>query len=1493
MNMRRFLGAASGLSFALLFGCAGDVKTIDRTQPNALPKSQFEGLWYHRAAVVGADPESGQPEGITSGTDKVRWEITENLLIGYRSYEFVPYAEGLTDQGRDFFGSPVVAFPILKHFDIQRDYNPTTGVQNNVIVENDSDRPWFERKYVRVDWSQNVVGGDTRFPIGWQNYPTGYFSGKALASYYVQGHEETNPDRPIFTKDYFDVTNNYSVAPDAYYCEMMLLYNAVPRCGAGRVKVRLSFRKVDPSDDYESLYYPDYLELKDDQGNALLLTGGGRQCDQYRDPGDCQVQTYPYDAQFGNFRTLRVAFDKERFLTRTGRVYVAGRFDIWKNSFNADGSRIPYEQRKPVPLVYYGNVNFPEDMIPNAQKIASYWNKPLLQTVAFLKNKMSDGKPDVAQMRRELGFDMFQFRQNDCNPKNVQDYARNNNLVGVVERVIGGSIDRVARGNVEQACAALQYADLKNGKTLDPKDGRAMAFTWQRTGDLRYSFQDYHDSYLTYTWGVAQFAQDPETGEFISNTANYLGTTGDIVAQSETDLIQWLNGDMTQEELMRGDFTRNEVVSRRAAKDNNVRTQVRDLLMGHEQKLLEAGHQIATDGTPGGEDARFARLFRGTDVERDLLVSDEILRAFAGPRLYQPSGSPAGDVGSSVAGNLVRLVPGEVTDDAMKQASPVAWGLSQETNPFEKFVTDFGTRAWEMADFFEPNTSGLADAFKGQQRDKITQFFRTSLFEAVNAHEVGHTLGLRHNFEGSIDALNYASEFWYKENNDGTVTQYWNNPPKPGNAHRGNEYKYSSIMDYGFDVPLEGLHGIGAYDEAAVRFFYGQIVDTWDSSKVSIPDARKYGSWARRCGYQSAAIGLENLLYWLGPGSIPSVFSSEPALGNDGQPCTYIDPSTGRENFDADASKVCDSRIDKVFRELVRRVDASARQNNNKSECWLFYNVNELNNLIHDVHDLYGFSDETDQNVRTEKQLKALRNISEARKMVPVSKMIAQQIQVVSHPPKLIDDPNAPFTDEGSDKGFPWSTYIYPVHYKYCSDLYARYSNPACQRWDTGWNFRESTDAHIMAYDRDYVFDHFRRDRFSTVGWGSPSAYMARLTSRRLYHMTNVFRYYLYTRRSAFEAPLYKDWAEAAYKGLNFLERIIQTPEPGRYCLNRAVNPPAGKYELDPTGSRPSCLEEMTVGLGYGEGKYINTAWTNEYFYKANRIGAFYDKLAAIRQLTSSSGFFVRDFADLFDRRAYSLGYIRAYEDPIIQRFSALIQGDHEGYKSVVATDPAGKKYVRYMPFFDETEAIGRCTTNRDCSQFPGTSCDTFQNTCVGGSVRNSLSTLPTIEPAWSWSLQFYALAYAISNFSSIYDSAPEFYRFTKVAIKGTPEDITYGPDMRIVEFTDPESRITYRAPDIKGQPAPSLVSPFPAYYGDGFSRRRNQGYRDWGIGADLLKKANAYVRDVWDPRKAACPDATASNAACDSFRAARRELNAMTGYIDIVRRFNRQAEIP
>lgn len=1469
MNMTNVSKVSVGLALLVAAGCSPSITSIDRTQPNAISKSQFEGIWYTRAMVIEGDPEGPAVEGITSNMEKIRWDITENMLIAYRSYEFVPYAEGLTDEGRDFFGSPIAAYTIQSHFDIQRDYNRTTGVDSNVLVENTTDRPWYERQYLRVDWSTNRVGSPTTFWTGFTNYPDAFFSAAALAGYYTQGHEETNIYRPTFTENYFDVTNQYAVKPSEYYCAVMLLFNSVPRCGAANVKVRVSFRKVDANDDYEPLYYPDVVELKDDEGNAVITNFDGRACDDY-DPSACSVKTFPYDAAYGNFRMLRVAYDAERFLTNTGRIYVAGRFDLWKDSYDDDGSLRPHNQREAAPVVYYGNVQFPPEMVEPALRMADSWAKPFEQTVAFLKGyRDSAGGLDLNRVQSELqdeGGRMFQFRVNNCSPAKtvdqdgdgtpdvpfVVDYAQKNGHEDVINR-IAGSVDRIELHNVEQVCAAIQYKELQNGATMDAaqaeRTNTPMAFHWQRKGDLRYNMQNYIEQLQGGPWGVAQFGQDPETGEFVGNIANYFGDAGDRISQSEVDMVQWLNGDLDEETLFRGDVTRREIGSRRTVRNNSIRQAVKQALMAHEGEVIEqTGDNLATPSTPDAEDERFARMFEGTEIEREILVNDEIMRGFAGPTLYQPSGV----LGGAGTGGF-DVVPGQMSDEAMHMASPVNWGQTSMSNPFMNAAYELGRRAYDMASFFDPNSSGLAEFFKGEDREVIYQWMRVEMYAAVEGHEVGHTVGLRHNFRASIDPQNYKPEFWYKEDgNGGPPVEYWKDDAAPTelNPHRGNEYKYASIMDYGFDIPLEGLYGIGSYDEAAIRFQYGQMVDVWDSSKISVPDPRKYGSFARRCGHDSDFWGVPSLLNWMGPESIPRI------LGQ-----AALDQGECKDNYDDNTA--CDSPLDTLYRELVVRTEANAARNGLVSGCALFFS--DINWLMSEVDKLPAQA----------------QNIYDARTFASVDDIIAQRIEVLTNTPEYddastaVDESDDGMDNDGDgvadDKGYDWNNYSLLVDYGYCSDIYAGFSNPACQRWDTGWDFEQMAQYFINRFDRDYIFNHYRRDKLAP--WTSPGAYMARLKARRLIPLTMMYRYYLFTRRSAFEAPQYQDWAEAAYRGVNFLERVIQSPNPGTYCLNTETN----MYEPKVDGQ--ACSEEFTTELGFGGGRHLDSSWTDEYHYKANRIGYFYDKLAAIQQMTSSSGFFARSFEDLFDRRAFSLGYLRVYLDPMLQRFASLVEGDHKGYRSrVVVDDDTGEKYVRYMPLFDEEREDG-------------------------SSVREWLEQYPEIEPSWSWTLQYMSLAYAIANWSSVNDYAPEFYRFTKVAVEGTPEDVTYSPETIVEEFTDPETLVKYRAPVIEPFSDAGLIQEFPVYYGDRFHKARGES-RNWGIGANLLQKANAFVTNEWQPSKLGCEDGTGvgtaptdrwatTQEACDAHERARQNLNEQVGFIDIVRKFNRRAELP
>ena len=162
---------ATLIAAAAAGGCAQDIGDIDRTDPDKILKSDLtSGSWWMSQKVTHVDSVSSDEyfEGLMSEMDKVVFVAEENYLIAYRSYPDLPGSDDTTVNfygddsyeeiyNSDYKGTIKAVYPITSHFDVQRTYDTATGEQSNVIVENTSDRNWWERDYMRVDWSSNAI----------------------------------------------------------------------------------------------------------------------------------------------------------------------------------------------------------------------------------------------------------------------------------------------------------------------------------------------------------------------------------------------------------------------------------------------------------------------------------------------------------------------------------------------------------------------------------------------------------------------------------------------------------------------------------------------------------------------------------------------------------------------------------------------------------------------------------------------------------------------------------------------------------------------------------------------------------------------------------------------------------------------------------------------------------------------------------------------------------------------------------------------------------------------------------------------------------------------------------------------------------------------------------------------------------------------------------------------------------------------------------------
>ena len=103
------------------------------------------------------------------------------------------------------------------------------------------------------------------------------------------------------------------------------------------------------------------------------------------------------------------------------------------------------------------------------------------------------------------------------------------------------------------------------------------------------------------------------------------------------------------------------------------------------------------------------------------------------------------------------------------------------------------------------------------QRAAIREEVEKLTFYSTLLHEMGHTFGLRHNFEGSADERHFHPEY-------GNIMRKLAAGDTSVSPEDLEPYAYSSIMDYGGDFYSQA-GGLGPYDKAAIRYAYNRGIN--------------------------------------------------------------------------------------------------------------------------------------------------------------------------------------------------------------------------------------------------------------------------------------------------------------------------------------------------------------------------------------------------------------------------------------------------------------------------------------------------------------------------------------------------------------------------------------------------------------------------------------------------------------------------------------------
>ncbi|MBI5498584.1 MAG: hypothetical protein HY904_26520 [Deltaproteobacteria bacterium] len=767
---RGALWVAVGL---LAAGCGFNVGDIDRTQPDKVKKTVFQDgePWYFRQTVIDLPATSDVSFiGEQGDTTKVVWRIDEGFLYAYRAYEQLKGGEEWQQRpGVPWEGTPVAAFAISSHFDVQREYNPQTGEQTNVISENTTDRPWYEREYMRVDWSTNLVT-DFRFVGASVNQ-------QPVGRYVREG--EASKDAAKITDGYVDIVHEMITQPEvneqytAWFgfpiLDCWLYQNIYTECLGSRVKVRSSFLKVDKDHAYEPLTFDDHKFAK-----------------------------------FGYFRVDRYGYDRRYGVVDTAVDYLIERFNLWRQrpgeaSCRDDSLVHPWQNctnDRIQPVVYYANEDMPAYLANGNKRIGDEWNRVMKEAVSEMTGRPVADLPDVWVW---------------CPHNPVQD---------------GDPV----------ACGA---------PGLNPQ-----------IGDLRYNFIYYiRGMQKSSPLGYGPHAPDPETGEVISANAFIYGGAEETYAQYVLDFIKLQNGDLSVNDLYNGQnivqhyqrMTEQRALNDRARPvEDWVATASR---LGIKEKAATIReqlnrNQLKTDLIPG----RLQKV-KGTELE-SVFFNEDMRRALL------PQFESAADVPPQFR---PMMSPTVFADPAFSQMNrDRLYRLSRAGVEMTEFFEDDGTQglARRLNCALPVPEDGSADPVlrhlcNGEQLNEelAYNYLLEEIHVGVTLHEVGHNMGLRHNFAGSTDAINFFPRYWELRSSVRAQGQQELHPEfalssatekqkQQAALDQGmREYQYSSIMDYGSKANSD-FQGLGKYDRAAILYGYGQMVEVFDPAVAKVTKER-------------------------------------------------------------------------------------------------------------------------------------------------------------------------------------------------------------------------------------------------------------------------------------------------------------------------------------------------------------------------------------------------------------------------------------------------------------------------------------------------------------------------------------------------------------------------------------------------------------------------------------------------------------------------------
>ncbi|MCA9623460.1 MAG: hypothetical protein KC731_30775, partial [Myxococcales bacterium] len=439
--------------------------------------------------------------------------------------------------------------------------------------------------------------------------------------------------------------------------------------------------------------------------------------------------------------------------------------------------------------------------------------------------------------------------------------------------------------------AGMTMAECQAGAKAGDRDviETCRSARFARIGDLRYhAVNVFEEPQSPSFWGIYSDAEDPLTGEAFAASINVWSHVNDLFSQGVIDRVRYVKGEIETSEITEGTYVRDWIKAAEAASGSGstprfTRQQLDERLAAAVEVDVDTLHEIRDRGSVDPTIRSKALQLRSelAGVTASQGAADHNSPAYEARRQAL--------LGSQVEAELVDPMMQHIAGTAELGLDQATMQLSSPLRLLDPHVQkqlhqrfEAGLAARGMCIYREApapmSLTGLADAlerkFEGQwgafgsgdpegkvkdakwandRAEAMRQYVANRAHYAVIVHEMGHSIGERHNFVSSSDAFNFRPQYWQLRTKNGTVTDECKDYAEDGDSCTGPRWfdpmteeerenmvwmwMHSSVMDYAGEYTQDML-GLGAYDFAAHRSFYGDTIAVFDDPSYKMKEDR-------------------------------------------------------------------------------------------------------------------------------------------------------------------------------------------------------------------------------------------------------------------------------------------------------------------------------------------------------------------------------------------------------------------------------------------------------------------------------------------------------------------------------------------------------------------------------------------------------------------------------------------------------------------------------